>query len=176
MLGAGVDLPGGRTLRPVRASDGAFLAALYRSTRSDLFLIGDRDLSESLVDMQFTAQSAGYGERYPDALHFIIGELDTSIGRLILDFSDGSVHLVDLSLIPEARGKGHGAAVIQAMQQVAARMPAPLTLAVQQANSGAFALYQRLGFHTEQQSGPYLRMAWYPRALASGAAVAGERA
>src|SRR5690554_120328 len=66
MLGNGVSLPNGLSLRATRASDAAFLATLYHSTRDDLQLIDDRDLSETLIEMQQQAQTDGYGESWLD--------------------------------------------------------------------------------------------------------------
>lgn len=165
MLGNGVTLPNGLFLRPTRTSDAAFLAALYHSTRDDLQLIADRDLSETLIEMQQQAQTEGYGESWPDALHFIVGLQQDPIGRLIVDFSRGTVHIVDISLIPQARGYGHGATLINAMQMAAEKVGAPVTLSVHQQNIAVQRMYQRLGFTPAQYSDSHILLSWQPAAL-----------
>jgi|SRR5690554_1090192 len=162
MLGNGVTLPNGLSLRATRASDAAFLATLYHSTRDDLQLIDDRDLSETLIEMQQQAQTDGYGESWPEALHFIVGLQQSSIGRLIVDFSRGTVHIVDISLIPEARGQGYGATLVNAMQMAAEKIAAPVTLSVHQQNVAAQHMYQRLGFAPAEYFDSHILLRWQP--------------
>ncbi|MBU59695.1 MAG: GNAT family N-acetyltransferase [Alcanivorax sp.] len=166
MLTGSFDLPGGLTLRPARTSDAAFLRELYAATRGDLSLLPDAELAASLIDLQFNAQTEGYGRDFPDAMHFIIGLHQDRIGRLILDFSAGRVHVVDLSLIPAARGQGHGASLLRAMQRTAERVAAPVMLAVDRDNPGARDLYARLGFRSEGARGDFHEaLVWWPPAL-----------
>lgn len=165
MLGNGVTLPGGLFLRPTRDSDAAFLASLYHSTRDDLRLLGNRDLTEALIDMQYQAQANGYGEAFPDALHFIIGLQQDAIGRLIIDFSRGTVHIVNIALIAAARGKGYAGTIIQAMQMAAEKIHTAVTLSVHHDNPAAMHLYRQLGFLPVEQHESHSLLRWQPLAL-----------
>ena len=165
MLGNGVTLPGGLFLRPVREGDAAFLATLYHGTRDDLRLLANRDLTESLIEQQQQAQQQGYGEAFPDAMHFIIGLHQDAIGRLIVDFSRGTVHVVNIALIPTARGQGYGGAVIRAMQMAAEKIHAPVTLSVHHGNDAAWQLYRQLGFAVQEHYESHALLCWAPPAL-----------
>ena len=163
MLGAGVRLPGGLSLRPAKESDAVFFASLYSSTRDDLRTLPDRDLAESLIALQFRAQTESYGSDFPDALHFVVALHDERIGRLILDFSRGTVHIIDISFISAARGHGYGQTLIQAVQAVAARISTPVSLSVACDNAALTRFYGQLGFCADGQSAPaHARMVWYP--------------
>ena len=162
--------PNGLSIRPVLAKDSGFIESLYRSTRSDLRLINaENDFVESLIEQQFYAQTIGYGSMYPDAMYFIIEKLGEAIGRVILDFGNNEVLIVDLAFIPAARGKGFGRCVIQGLQATAARVQAPLTLSVHPANLSAKRLYLDLGFRVDQRTPMSERMAWHPTLAAHGA-------
>ena len=163
MLGAGVRLPGGLSLRPARDGDAGFLASLYGSTRDDLRILPDRDQAESLIELQFQAQTSSYGNDFPDAMHFIVELHDDNIGRLILDFSRGTVHVVDISFIRQARGHGYGQILIQAVQAVAQQINAPVSLSVASDRADLALFYAQFGFQLDGQSAPaHARMVWYP--------------
>lgn len=162
MQGLGAQISDRLALRPQGERDRTFLAQLYHSTRDDLRLLDDRDLTESLIEMQHRAQGEGYGDTFPDALYWIIEEQRQPIGRLVVDFSGGEVHIVDLAFIPEARGLGHGKAAIQALQQVAQRMAVPLSLSVHPMNATAKRLYHGLGFRLRRQATVFEEIVWLP--------------
>ena len=53
-------IPDGLYLRPSTAADKPFLEKLHHSTRQDLqFIDGEQDFIESIVEMQFKAQTPG---------------------------------------------------------------------------------------------------------------------
>jgi ribosomal protein S18 acetylase RimI-like enzyme len=161
-----LNLPDGLSVRPASGNDKLFLESLYQSTREDLLVLdASEDQKAELIEMQFRAQTQGYGNAYPNAMYFVIEKHQESIGKATIDFGHNEVHLIDLALIPAARGKGLGAAVIQAFQQAAAMIAAPMTLSVLQNNVQARVLYQKLGFVTDEIQLPYERMIWYPPAL-----------
>lgn len=165
MLGAGVRLPGGLSLRPANDGDAGFLASLYSSTRDDLRILPDRDLAECLIELQFRAQTESYGTDFPEAMHFVVGLHDDRIGRLILDFSRGTVHIVDISFIPAARGHGYGQTLIQAVQSVAQQINTPVSLSVASDRVDLARFYAQFGFQLDGQSAPaHARMVWYPQA------------
>ncbi len=157
----------GLSLRPAGASDKNFIAMLYNSTRNDLRLIdGERDFVESIIEMQFQAQTTGYSEQYPNAMYFIVEKLGERIGRVTLDFGTTEVHLVDMAFIPAARGKGYGTSIVKMIQHTAAKLMAPVTLSVEKNNLHAKQTYLNLGFYIEQIGTIYDRMAWHPSPVA----------
>lgn len=161
-----LNFPEGLSVRPATGKDTPFLESLYQSTRDDLLCLDmGRDQKDELMEMQFRAQTQGYGDSYPNAMYFIIEKHHENIGKATLDFGHNEVRLIDLALIATARGKGLGALVIQALQQAAAAVAVPMTLTVLQENFAAKVFYQRLGFVTAAVELPYELMIWYPAPL-----------
>jgi ribosomal protein S18 acetylase RimI-like enzyme len=160
-----VKFQGGLSLRPMNSSDSVFIESLYRSTRDDLRMIdAEDDFIEELIGMQHSAQTQGYGDMFPNAMYFVAEYHSERIGRVVLDFGQNEVRVVDIALIPAARGKGYGSQVLQAVQLVAGKVMAPVTLSVRSDHVLAKQLYARLGFVVEEQQMPFERMIWYPQA------------
>lgn len=165
MISGGMKFQGGFGLRPMNASDNAFIESLYRSTRDDLRMLdAEEDFIEEIIGMQRHAQTEGYGDMFPNAMYFIAEYHNESVGRVVLDFGPNEVRVVDIALIPAARGKGYGSQVLQAVQAAAGKVMAPVTLTVRADNLGAKQLYARLGFVVDAAQIPYERMVWYPSA------------
>lgn len=159
-------IPDGLNIRPSKPSDAAFIRRLHSEVRQDLQHINaDQDFIESIVDMQFKAQTEGYGEKFPNAMYFIIEKHHQPIGKVTIDFGVNEVRIIDIGFITQARGHGFGAAIIQSFQHAAADSCTPLTLTVEQSNFVAKALYLRLGFVSESVSPPYEFMIWYPAVM-----------
>jgi ribosomal protein S18 acetylase RimI-like enzyme len=164
--------PKGLHIRPSTPADKPFLEKLHRSVREDLqWISGDRELVESIIEMQFVAQTQGYGSQFPNALYFIIEKHHQPIGKATVDFGVNEVRLVDIAFVPEARGHGFGPAIIQSFQTAAAQTGAPMTLTVDSHNVSAKNVYLQLGFQTESVTPPYEFMVWYPPALAVSVGV-----
>ncbi|MFB9242519.1 GNAT family N-acetyltransferase [Massilia antarctica] len=136
---------------PVEA-DAPFLARLYASTRQDLLGTGSADpaLAASLIAMQQRLQAADYRARFPDAVYLVLHEAGEPVARIVLEHGREALRLVDIVLLPQARGRGTGRAVLRALQRFAADRDLPLTLSVHHANPRARRLYLQLGFRIEQ--------------------------
>ncbi len=86
------------------------------------------------------------------------GEL---IGYFIAMTGVDELHLLNITVAPEAQGQGHGQALMAALQQHARHLGlATLWLEVRESNQRARALYRRLGF---AEVG--LRRGYYPAAV-----------
>lgn len=138
--------------RAPMAADAPFLARLYASTRQDLLGTGRADptLAASIIAMQQRLQIADYRERFPDAVYLILEEAGEPVARIVVDHGPLAVRLVDIALLPQARGRGIGSAVLRALQQWAADHRLPLTLSVHRTNPQARRLYLSLGFRIER--------------------------
>lgn len=165
MLSGSMNIHGALSLRPMVASDNAFIESLYRSTRDDLRMLdAEEDFIDELIESQRRAQTEGYGDMFPNAMYFIAEHHNERIGRIVLDFGQNEVRVVDIALIPAARGKGFGGQILQAVQLVAGKVMAPVSLTVRFDHLPAKQLYARLGFVVEEAQMPYERMVWYPPA------------
>lgn len=133
-------------LRPALPADEGFLKVLYASTRDDLRLAAEPLLMDTLLDMQWRAQRAGYRASFPGADDTIIESRGVPLGRLLVDRSTRPWRIVDIALLPAARGLGHGAAVLGALQERAAAQGAALALTVRRDNPCARRLYLAHGF------------------------------
>ncbi len=165
MLSGNMKFQGGLSLRPMKTSDSAFIESLYRTTRDDLRMIDAEDeFVEDLIDIQHHAQTQGYGDMFPNAMYFVAEYQGERIGRTVLDFGQNEVRVVDIALMPAARGKGYGSQILQAVQRVAGKIMAPVSLTVRADHMSAKQLYMRLGFVVEEARMPIERMIWYPPA------------
>jgi len=159
------DLPNGIRLRPATAADNAFQRMVHDANRWDLaFVDGDAEFVQSLLDMQYAAQTEGHGAQHPNALYYIIEKTGTACGRLVLDFTETEVRIIDVALIPEAQDKGIGPTVLGAVQNVAGQLGAPVVLVTQRINTRAVRVYEKLGFRpaAHQPNPAFVVMAWFP--------------
>lgn len=140
-----------------------FLCTLYGSTRADeLMRTGWPEATKSLfVVQQFSAQHGEYAQRYPDIERLIVERDGAPIGRCYLSMSGDSCHLIDIALMPGARGHGYGSALLSDLKSCAAAEHKSVTLSVVPDNP-ARRLYIRLGFLTTQTTATRIRMAWQP--------------
>jgi ribosomal protein S18 acetylase RimI-like enzyme len=150
-------------LRPATSADGAFLRALFATTRTDeLALMNwDEKQKEAFIAMQFNAQNQQYAMSYPDADNRIILWDEVPIGRLIVDRGKREFSLVDITLLPTHRSAGIGSYLIRDLLLEATAARKPVKLRVWHSNP-ARNLYQRMGFSATGEAGVYSEMCWTP--------------
>ncbi|GLX80158.1 hypothetical protein tinsulaeT_34980 [Thalassotalea insulae] len=160
-----IQLPDGLGIRLANTSDNAFIEQLFNSTRQFLDLAdAETDYLNMVKSHQLQLQTESYGQQSPDAMTFIIDKQGTSIGRMVLDFGKNIVHIIDIALIVDARGKGYGKSIIQAVQHIALKQSLPLGLTVDVRNLKARQLYASLGFQLAEAHDIYQFLLWYPTA------------
>lgn len=142
------------------AADQPFVLALYRTTRSDLLgMLADPRYIDALVAMQQRQQMDGFLSLYPDAAYQVL-ELDgTPVGRLVTAVAGNALRVVDIAVVPQARGQGVGGEALRRVQQQAMREGRDVTLAVRRDNAGARRLYASLGFAVEREEST-LQLRW----------------
>lgn len=158
-------------LRPCTPDDRELLLAVYASTRADELALTDWSDAQrrAFVEMQFEAQSRHYAQQRPQSMcHVIVIDVGPSgepadghvVGRLWVDRGADCLHVLDISLLPEARGQGLGSLLLRGLMAEAQQRGTPLTISVEVHNP-ALGLYQRLGFEAQGElQGIYQRMAW----------------
>ena len=134
--------------RASREDDAPFLARLYASTRADLLGDGSADpaFAAALIAMQQRLQLADYRARFPAAEILLLAQDGAPYARIVVDSNAARVRLVDIAVLPEARGHGAGSRILRALQAHAASLSLPLCLSVHRGNAGARRLYLALGF------------------------------
>ena len=128
------------SLRPATAEDEPFLRQLFNSTRPDLLLL-PLEMAGPLIDMQYRAQRMHYEKGFPNAEEMIVVRDEAPVGRMITWDGGDDLHLVDISLLPEFRGRGIGTSLLSSL----IAKGRPVTLMVR-ADNPAHRLYRRLGF------------------------------
>jgi ribosomal protein S18 acetylase RimI-like enzyme len=148
--------------RAVTALDDAFLRTLYASTRDDLDVLGWTDEQRSgFCAGQWAAQRAAYRSAHPLARDEIVEVDGVAVGRLLVDATGGDVTVVDVALVPDARGHGVGSRLLGGVLEAARAQERRVTLYVLGSNP-ALLLYLRLGFVVVGEQGLHLQMAWMP--------------
>ncbi|HEY3897326.1 MAG TPA: GNAT family N-acetyltransferase [Chthoniobacter sp.] len=162
-------LPSGddAALRPATTGDDEFLYRVYAGTRAEeLALTNWTDAQkEQFCRMQFRAQSTDYAANYPAAQYSIIEHRRTAVGRLIVDRRESEINIVDIALLPDARGAGIGTRYLRELMDESRRAGKPLSIHVEKFNR-ALRLYHRLGFQPVADKGVYLLMEWKSPAAA----------
>ena len=147
--------------RPITGDDRAFLRRLYASTREEeLARVPWNDGDKAaFVDQQFEAQHKFYQEQFGDAEFNVIVKKKQDIGRLYLHRRMDEFRIIDIALLPEYRGKGLGARLMQDILDEAASAGKKVTIHVEH-NNPAMHLYERLGFKMVEDQGVYHLMEW----------------
>ena len=151
-------------LRPSAPEDREFLFRLYASTRVDeLRAFGwPSAQQEAFLRMQFNAQQQWYSATYWTAENQIIEQDHEPIGRMIVQREGGTWRLLDISLLPEHRGRGIGGELLRALIEQCRDSGAVLQLQVLNTNP-AQRLYTRLGFIRTGEDQIYTQMELRPR-------------
>lgn len=163
----------GFQLRSETGEDIDFLSRLYISTRwEELQQTGWTDAQkQAFLHQQFTFQYTHYQQHYADAARGILQQDDIPRGRLYLLQMPGDLRIVDISLLPEWRGQGIGAALIGAVFELARSRRSIVSIHVESFNP-ARRLYDRLGFQEVADLGVYRRMQWTPPDCVGGNTLA----
>lgn len=157
-------------LCPAGAADEPALLAIYASTRAaELQLTGwPAAQCEAFVRMQYQAQQQHYWQHHPHALcQLIVGADGRVAGRLWVSRQEQALHVLDISLMPFARGQGLGTQCLRELLAQAQAQGLAVSICVEIHNP-AQQLYQRLGFVPQgEPQGLYQRMAWQPTTAAT---------
>lgn len=156
-------------LRPERPEDTPFLERLYASTRTEELALTDwdDDVKARFCAQQFAAQRAWYRENYPELELAVIEADGAPVGRLCLEERREEIRVVDVALLPAARGRGLGSELLQGVLDRGRTAGKPVTIHVERFNR-ALALYARLGFRMREDRGVYLFLEWRPEAADVG--------
>ena len=138
----------GVSLRLLGEADFPFLHGLYRMLRWEELAPTQwpDETKTAFLDQQFGFQHRHYVAAYEGAEFYIIEHRAEPIGRFYVDRVTRDRLVVEISLLPEWRGRGIGAALLTALQdEVTAGRADRVCLHVANGNP-ARALYARLGF------------------------------
>lgn len=147
------------TLRPAAPEDEPFLRRVYASTRADELaqVPWSDEMKRRFCDMQFDAQDADYRARWRDMRYDVILVGGEPAGRLWQAFSPSNVHVLDLAILPEFRGRGAGTKLLRDVIAHATSTGRSTSISVEKLNR-ARALYERLGFRVVSESDVHYRM------------------
>ena len=152
-LAAPLELPAalaaaGVSLRPVAEGDFPFLRHLYRSLRWDELAptLWPDEAKVAFLDQQFAFQHRHYTSGFAAAEFYLVAREAEPIGRFYIDRETRHWYLMEISLLPDWRGRGLGAALVGLLQdEVRAGRGDRVSLNVETTNP-ARRLYTRLGF------------------------------
>lgn len=154
-------LPAPYRLRLQHEEDEAFAAVLYGATRDDLRQMpAEPAFIEQLIAMQRRMQSHGYRQSFPQAAYLVLQQDNISIGRLVIERRDAVLHLVDIAVLPEARGQGAASIVLRSLQALTEAQQLAIHLSVNRNNGGARKLYLRLGFQVQGENEVQEHLVW----------------
>jgi ribosomal protein S18 acetylase RimI-like enzyme len=139
--------------RAVEPADADVLFAIFAATREEELALVPWSAEEkkAFLRMQFDAQERHYRAAYPSASFELVFEGNTVVGRLYVDRGPEAVHVIDIAVLPEHRGRGIGTALLE--EVVAAGRPVRLHV---DRFSRARRLYERLGFREVEDRGVYV--------------------
>jgi ribosomal protein S18 acetylase RimI-like enzyme len=151
----------GLVLRPETDADIAFLRRLYASTRWDELAITNWSDAEKLAfaDSQFGFQRQHYRAYFPSTEWGVLEHNGVPVGRLYLERRDTTLHILDIALLPDWRGRGIGTAIMARICAQAGAAGKSVTIEVEKFNP-AQTLYRRLGFREIADQGPHWEMEW----------------
>jgi GNAT superfamily N-acetyltransferase len=154
-------------VRPALPQDEIFLYELYSAVRGPEFALAPVTATqrEELIRMQFRASMSAYSATFPNSCYHLVLLDGKPVGRLWVAQGDGEFTLVDIAVHPSVQSKGIGTALIQRLQQEAAKARLPIRCTVFRFNPGSLRFHQRLGFTIVRADEMHFYMEWRSVAL-----------
>jgi GNAT superfamily N-acetyltransferase len=161
----------GLSLRHPTDADWPFLQRLFASFRvEEMALVAwPQAHKDALLNDQFRLQHHHLVTYFSSADFWIVERADRSgamspLGRFYLDRLTALWRVVDIGVLPEARGQGLGSALLTWAQRAALDAGAAgIDLHVVVVNAPAQSLYRKLGFQIEDEpDGLHQCMVWRP--------------
>ncbi|WP_198134534.1 GNAT family N-acetyltransferase [Geotalea uraniireducens] len=145
--------------RPITDEDMEFLYRLYASTRlTEMAVTGWNETQiEAFLRMQFRLQHMQYMQNYPGASFNIVFIDGTPAGRLYVDRKEDRMLVIDISLLPDFKGKGAGGRILRALVEEADAKGLVMSLHVERSNP-ILQFYKALGFRELELRGMYYYM------------------
>jgi GNAT superfamily N-acetyltransferase len=149
------------TFRCAEEADRPFLLSLFAADRHDqLSPLGWNDqATRAFLLTQFEAEERDWRRQRQDAQTLLVLCNGEPVGRLSVARSQHEIQVMDLTLLPEGRGRGVGTAILESLIDEACSTRRTVRLRVER-TSPALGLCRRLGFlHAATRGGTYL-MEW----------------
>jgi ribosomal protein S18 acetylase RimI-like enzyme len=136
------------TLRPETPADEPFLRQMIIASIAEELMawMWPEAIRDNLLTMQYTQKLASVRTNYPQASSEIILVDGQPAGWIFQDETPEHIHLCEIMVLIEMRGKGVGATVLREVLDRADRAGKPVRLLVNVTNPRAAQLYERLGF------------------------------
>jgi ribosomal protein S18 acetylase RimI-like enzyme len=143
--------------------DEELIHRLFASSRASELELGGLAPAqvEALLRMQLVARDRQYRGADADVEHTVVVVDGEDVAALWVARDGARIHLLDIAVLPEQRGRGIGTALIRELQEEAAATGCTLHLHVARTNAAA-ALYAHLGFHATGGDDMHQAMTWAP--------------
>ncbi len=144
-------------LRPARPEDRELLFRVYASTRQDELapVPWPEEAKLAFLRQQFDAQDAWWKTHYAEASFDVVVVDGQDAGRFYVLRMPAEIRIVDIALLPHARGASVGTHLLRQVFSEADATGRRVTIHVERMNP-ALALYERLGFRLVEDKGVYL--------------------
>ena len=148
-------------LRPSVPEDENFLAAVYGSTRQqELAMVPWTDeQKDAFIRFQLTAQLTHYRTEYPNAEYLIVLHNAEPVGRLYLDLRESEIRIMDITLLPEHRGKGISSPIIHRLKEKALALGKNLSINLDKLSQSQL-VFERFGFKPTEDAGFHVLYVW----------------
>jgi ribosomal protein S18 acetylase RimI-like enzyme len=151
----------GMELRREEPDDAAFLKQLFYAVRSPEFGAAGwpEEQMRDFLAIQERMQWTHYDRTYKRLERWIAEKNGRPIGRLYLATEPDALRVVEISIMPEDRGRGLGRELLRGVLEQASAAGLDVVLSVDRGNP-AEDLYRRMGFETVRDEGMKTGMRW----------------
>jgi len=136
------------SLRPESPSDEGFLRHLIVETVAEELgaAAWPEPMRSHLLGVQYAGRRQSRRVDFPEAASHVIQADGENAGWVVVASMPREVHIVDIMIVAEKRGRGIATSAVREILSTAAGAGKPVRLSVNAANRGAIRLYERLGF------------------------------
>lgn len=133
---------------------------LFASTRQAELAPLAPEQRAQFAELQQSAQRRSYRARFPGSDDAVIEVDGRPVGRLWLNRSEHELRVVDITLLPEHRGRGLGTSVLRTVHDEARELGRPVVLSVFRDDQRALSFYRRLGFAVTASTQTHWSLRW----------------